>query len=219
MPRTIAAIGLAALVAAPAAAQDGCGAEEALRPDETLSEIATRCGVSEETLREANGLAPAEVPTPQALMEIPEAGIGSRFENARRALADTAREVEDAANAAGRSAADYLSDDPDLGRDLRGFAQRLGIVDSGPADLVVETTAAGQLRLLASGLPPEAPVNVGLRREGGLDVLDVATTDASGRLDKVMDWPQGAAASGPLTLVVETADERIRLSSEPVARP
>ena len=222
---SIAVIALPVLtLASPAAAQSSCGPETVAAPGETLADVAARCGVALDELAEANPeLSSGAIP---AGTEIDMPGLlgGDFLGRARDAVRQAGEEIEGAATRAGRSVSEYLSENPDLNRDILEFGERLGLPGveaSGPetgADVVVSPTSGrpGQeVTIRASGLRGETEVAIGAgppRSE--FEILERTTTTAGGTLDATVTIPASAANQDSIVFVVET--DRVRLTSEPV---
>ena len=206
-------------VAAPAKAQLRCGLTEEMQPGETLEELAARCGAEpEEILRVNDAETAAELPEGRLKMPVVDKEeVDDFLGRAGNALRDAGRQIEDAATSAGQSVSDYLSDRPDLNRDIAEFGERIGLpgVTAGPSrgpEVAVTKADEGAVTVVASGLPGEREVNIALRRGGELERLRTAETD--GRLSAEIDIP--AEAGNGAVIVVETADGRVRLVSDPV---
>jgi hypothetical protein len=210
-------------LAAPAAAQSSCGSETVVAAGETLADVAARCGVSLEALREANpALSTGEIQA-GAEVEMPAIAGGGFLGRAREAVREAGEEIEGAATRAGRSVSDYLSENPDLNRDILEFGERLGLpgVAASPevgADVVVSPASArpGQeVTIRASGLRGDTAATIGAGAPGAeSEILERTTTTARGTLEASVAVPDSAADQGSIIFVVETG--RVRLTSEPV---
>ncbi len=235
MSKTIRAASLAlatfSAVALPAAAQaqSRCGDSEILRAGETLDGIAQRCDVSLEALVAANpGLEPANLEA-GAVLAMPDAGealaedAADWLGRARQAVRDAASGVENAATNAGRSVSDYLSDQPDLNRDILEFGERLGIPGVTPtpergAEIVALPAAAApgeEVTLSMRGLPGGAEMTVGAMISGEFVRLAAGRTDDAGRLDIAVTVPETPETVDAIRFSARTADERMSLTSEP----
>src|SRR5262245_31679518 len=88
---------------------------------------------------------------------------GQEFlDKARQAVQDAGRKVDEAARSAGRSVRDFLTDNPDLNRDIVDFGQGLGLpgfAEAQPASgpvvslSVAEGPPDSEVTVHASGLP------------------------------------------------------------------
>lgn len=220
--RAVAALFVAPLLASPVKAQSACGSETTVAAGETLAEVAERCGVSLGELFDANpDLRSTEVAAGTQI-DVPGISGGSILDRTRDAIREAGREVEGAATRAGKSVSNYLSENPDLNRDILEFGERLGLpgLEASPetgADLAVAPKAGkpGDMVLVqASGLrgDTEAIISAG-PPNSKFQVLQRAKTNAAGRLEVRVEIPQWAATAQPLIFVVET--DRVRVNSEP----
>ena len=76
----------------------------------------------------------------------------------------------------------------------------------------------GTYEVEASGLPGNKEVRIALRRGDSLTVLDTVETDTAGKLSVEIEVPaKTVEAGGDAVIVVETADERVRLVSDVLA--
>lgn len=210
---------------APAATQESCGRTEVVADGETLDQLAARCGTTAETILAANPEISRQDVRDGLQLSMPAAEPQSDWVGqARDALRDAGEAVEDAASAAGRSVSDYLSGEPDLNRDLLEFGERLGLPGvSAPAEEGANLNASpsrgaagSDVTLTASGLPGNKEVVIGAVAPGGdLQTVARGMTDSSGRLEEVVPVPERVEPGEQIRFVVETADERVRLASEP----
>ena len=210
-------------------AQSSCGQSEAVAVGETLEQLADRCDTTTEAILSANPkIERGEVREGQQLA-MPEATDDTNWiERTRRALQDTRRDIEDAAEAAGRSASEYLADRPDLNRDILEFGQRLGLPgvsapeERSPELNVTPSRAApgSEVTLTASGLPASTQVVIAVDDAGtpgsSPQVLSGMETEPSGTLKATVTVPQDTRNGQQIRFVVETQDERMRLASEPL---
>lgn len=213
------------VLAFPAAAQR-CGKTEALAAGETLEQLAARCNTTTEAILSANPSLDRNEIRAGLQLEMPaEAADGDWLDRARDAVREAGERVDEAARAAGRSVSDYLSDQPDLNRDLLEFGERLGLPGVSPsptkgAELVVTSKGAapgGEVSLEARGLPGSVEVTVGVRIGDETDFRTVsrAKTDQSGMLKVTIPVPDEARAGQGIAFVVETVNGRVRLVSDP----
>ncbi|MBP2233996.1 phage tail protein X [Sinorhizobium kostiense] len=213
------------VLAFPAAAQP-CGKTEALATGETLEQLAGRCSTTVEAILSANPSLERNEIRAGLQLEMPaEAADDDWLDRARDAVREAGERVDEAARAAGRSVSDYLSDQPDLNRDLLEFGERLGLPGISPsptkgAELVVASkgTAPGEeVSLEAWGLPGNAEVTVGVRigDEPDFRTVSRAKTDQSGMLKVTIPVPEEARAGQEIAFVVETVNRRVRLVSDP----
>lgn len=208
-------------LASPANARSTCGFIEEMQPDETLEQLAERCGTEpEEILRVNDSETVADLPEGKLRMPIvDEDEVDDFLGRARTAMEDADRNIRDAANSAGKTVSDYLAETPDISREISEFGERIGLPgdEAGPSrgpEVHAEKEDGGKYRVEASGLPGERDVRIGLRRGDSLTVLDTVETDTAGRLSAEIEIPAETAEGGDAFIVVETADERIRLVSD-----
>lgn len=202
-----------------------CGKTEAVAQGETLEQLAARCKTTAEAILSANpSLAPSEIQAGLQL-DMPADADGDWLGRARDAVRDAGERVNQAAEAAGRSVSDYLSDQPDLNRDILEFGERLGLPgvstkESRGADVTVATRSAGpgeEVTLNASGLPGGAEVVIGVRigNEAPFRTVSRAQTSRAGTLQVTVPVPEQAQKGQEIGFAVETANGRVRVVSEP----
>lgn len=222
----IAAVALGALTSA-ALAQTACGTSTSARAGETLAELAARCDVSVAELREANpGIegdtlaAGTTIAMPAAAAESGETDLIGR---ARELLRDAGTEIERAARDAGQSVSDYLSGNPDIGRDLRDLGESYGLPGfGGGTGAGVEVTvttplpAAGEeVTVTATGLRPNAAAEIGIGpSRTDYEIVEKATADDGGRLETTFALPDWITASERVVFVVDT--ENVTVRSDPI---
>jgi len=211
-------------LASPATARSTCGFIEEMQPDETLEELAARCGTEpEEILRVNDAKTVADLPEGKLRMPIvDEDEVDDFLGRARSAMEDAGRNIRDAANSAGKTVSDYLADTPDLSREISEFGERIGVPgeDAEPSrgpEVHLEKREDGKFEVEASGLPGDREVRIGLRRGDSLTMLDTVETDTAGKLSAEVEIPAETAEGGDAFIVVETVDERVRLVSDVLA--
>jgi hypothetical protein len=202
--------------------QSPCGSEVTVAEGENLADVAERCEVRLGALLEANpDIRTTEVPVGTEVA-LPSADRGSVIDRAGEALKEAGREIEDAATRAGQSVSEYLSDNPDLNRDILEWGEWLGIPGVAPkpragADVSVLPNAGqpgDEVTLRAIGLRGDTEVRIGAGPpQSEYEILDTARSTRDGRLEATVTVPQWAADQDALVFVVET--ERVRLTSEP----
>jgi hypothetical protein len=217
-------ITVSSLAVTPAAtAQSTCGAQTTAAAGETLADVAERCDVALDALMEANpGLSEQEV-APGVEIDMPGIMGSDLLGRARDAVRQAGEEVEGAAESVGRSVTDYLSDNPDLSRDILEFGERVGLpgVSAEPsagANVVVSPRSAGigdEVTVSASGLRGDAKVAIGAGPpDGDYQVLTETTANAAGRVEATVVIPEWASGEDALVFVVES--ERVSVLSEPL---
>ena len=209
-------------IAPPVWAQSDCGPATAAQSGETLEDVAERCGVSVEALRDANPDLSGELGDGTAVAMPSE--TDDLLRRAGDILRDAGREIEGAAREAGQSVADYLSSNPDVGRDIQEFGERYGVpgfqtqgqeiganITIEPGELVAGETVTVRARGLRENV--EAEVGLG---SGGSDYEVVAQTrtDSWGRIETEVTLPDWISASENIVIVIET--QNVRLTSDPV---
>ena len=238
--------GAVALGLSPGAlAQSSCGETTEAGPSETLAEIAERCDVAIEALRDANPTLTGDAVAAGTMVAMPEStlpeGAGAPADDNTDIIGrtgdlirDAGREIEEAARAAGQSVSDYLSGNPNIGRDIREFGERYGLPGFGAAtegeDAGVSTTAevganitldpasprAGEeVTVSATGLRAGAAAEIAIGpTRAEYEVIARATSDAAGRVETTFTLPDWTNASESVVFVVET--ENVTLRSDPV---
>jgi LysM repeat protein len=225
--RSSIAIGLAAafpalLVASEASGQSPCGSEATVAAGETLADVAERCDVSLGALFDANPDVRSTDVATGTRIAIPAAGKNGVLDRAGSAFKQAGQEIENAATRAGQSVSEYLSDNPDLNRDILEWGEWLGLPGVAPqaqggADVVVspDTGRPGEtVTIRAVGLKGDTEVRIGAgppRSE--YEILERARTTRDGRLEATIQVPEWSADPGAIVFVVET--DRVRLTSEP----
>lgn len=148
------------------------------------------------------------------------------LDRARNAVQEAGKSIENAAKDAGRNASDYLVDHPELNRDLVDFGKQLGLPGfdqagptHGPALIAKPSPVAvgGAVELTAAGLPGTAAVTIsaGPSLDAARQIATGTTTDR-GTLQAEVKVPETVTGGTSLLFVVETADQRARLVSEPI---
>lgn len=147
------------------------------------------------------------------------------LDRARNAVQEAGKDVQAAARNAGRSVRDFLTDHPDLNRDVVDFGQQLGIPgfdDAKPAAgpivrlSVPQGRTGDEVTITASGLSGGQPFTV----EAGpspseLRRLADAKTSDRGELIATVNVPPKPEQGEKLVFAVESIDGRIRVASEP----
>lgn len=213
----------AALIAsAPAgAAQTGCEPVEYKKADETIPQLAARCGIRIETLLHANNAKSVAELEKRRAIAVPQDRLGKDWlDRARNAVVDAGRQIDDAAKAAGRSVSDYLRDKPDLNREVLSFGEKLGLpgVKSGPAKgprLDVKRQGKDMLAVSASGLPGDQKVIFGRIDGEKVKPLMKLRTNETGRFKTSVRLASPIAGDRRVMFVVETADRKLRLAADP----
>lgn len=216
-------VGTGVLIGGHGFAQEAaCGNDTVLvRPDDTLSRIASRCDVSEGALLAANpsidGSGDLQVGATLRL----QAGNDQGRRLANR-LTHFGREANDAvgriAGQLGSSAQDLLDRNPGLKGRLERLGQRIGLGDGGNAPsltLVPDHGPAGStVTLAATGLPKDEPLMIGVGAPNtAFQVLRSARTSDSGTLDVDVKVPE---RQGDTRLVFVLRDgDVIKLTSKP----
>ena len=177
-----------------------------------------------EVLVAQNEAAPAAEPDSAVSTEEAEGGPGW-LDRARSAVGNAGRNVGEAATATGRSASEYLSDNPDLNREVIEFGEKLGLpgVEASPArgsHLDVTATTDGDLQIAAAGLPGSQEVRLGwLEDDGRFVELQKLSSDDNGRVETTIGIPATLPDNEEVRLAIETTDQRLRLASDLVKLP
>jgi hypothetical protein len=202
-------------------AQSSCGSQTSVTEGETLADVAERCDVTLDALLEANpGIAGDAAPGTE--VDMPGVAAIDLLDRAREAVRRAGDEIEDAATSVGRSVSEYLSENPDLNRDILEFGERIGLPgvtvgSSAGADVTVSPSSAGigdEVEVSVTGLRGEAQVAIGAGPpEGEYQVLAETTTNAAGRAEATVVIPEWAEGEDTLIFVAES--ERVSVLSEP----
>ena len=223
MMRPISALCLCVTLAAPAYAQTPCEDLEERLEGETLQQFAERCNTSLEGLLDANNADSLADLRSRDQLIVPQAGSDANWlERARQSVVDAGERIGDAATAAGRSASDYLKDQPELNQDIVRFGEQLGLpgFEAGPAvgaQLEVRPQEGTRLNVMARGLPGDSDVRLGWIEDGVFRPLQILTTGPRGEVDITVERPQTLPMGRTVTFALQTEDEKLRLATDPVA--
>jgi hypothetical protein len=120
---------------------------------------------------------------------------------------------------------DFLTDNPDLNRDIVEFGEQVGVPGfegarpaAGPAIVfsTPEAVAGAELTITATGLPGETAVTVAAGPSpADARRLAEAKTDRRGTVIATVAVPEAPADGADLVFIVETADGRARIVSAP----
>ena len=148
----------------------------------------------------------------------------SFLDRARQAVQSAGEDVQAAAKQAGQSVRDFLTDHPELNRDIVDFGEEVGIPGfadpkpaAGPAVAlsVPQGRTGDSLTVIANGLPGDTAVAVGAGASPGeARHLADARTSKRGELSVRLNVPPQPENGDKLVFVVETADGRLRMASE-----
>lgn len=192
-----------------------------VRPDDTLSLIASRCDVSEGALLAANpsidGSADLQVGATLSLQP-----AASQSQRLGERLNHFAREANDAlgrvAGQVGSSAQDLLDKNPDLKSRLERLGQRIGLIDGGSAPSLTIAPDRGPVgstvTLMATGLPKGRPFKIGVGAPNkAFRVLQDTRSSDQGTLDTTVQVPERDSS----TRVVFTlrGGDTVKLTSKP----
>lgn len=155
----------------PAVSQSACGQTEVLGSEETLEGLAERCRTTVNEILQANPNTSKTDIRAGTNLSMPSGDDETWLDRARSAVRETRETINEAATAAGRSASEYLADQPDLNRDLLEFGESLGLPgisspENGPTLEATTTGDAGEVLLTAEGLPGNADVVITSEADG-----------------------------------------------------
>jgi hypothetical protein len=152
------------------------------------------------------------------------AAADSFLDKARAAVQDAGRQVGAAADQAGRSVRDFLTDNPDLNRDVVDFGKKMGVpgfADAaaalGPVVLVSvpQAPSGATVTLQVRGFPGEAELDVSAEPAGGkAEVVAHGVTTDRGEAFIDVVVPKAPEDGENLVFVVATADGRVTVRSE-----
>jgi hypothetical protein len=159
-----------------------------------------------------------------ALAPAGPAAADSFLDRARAAVQEAGRQVGAAADQAGRSVRDFLTDNPDLNRDVVDFGKEVGVPGFDGAKAVVgpvvlvsvpQAPSGATITLEVRGFPGEADLDVSAEPAGGKaePVAHGRTTD---RGEAFIDAkiPKAPDDGENLVFIVATADGRVTVRSE-----
>jgi hypothetical protein len=159
-----------------------------------------------------------------ALVPAVPAAADSFLDRARAAVQEAGRQVGAAADQAGRSVRDFLTDNPDLNRDVVDFGKEVGVpgfdgakAAIGPVVLVSvpQAPSGATITLQVRGFPGEADLDVSAEPAGG-KAEPVAHGRTSDRGEAFIDAkiPKAPDDGENLAFIVATADGRVTVRSE-----
>ncbi|MBN8994092.1 MAG: hypothetical protein J0H94_02625 [Rhizobiales bacterium] len=159
-----------------------------------------------------------------ALLPAAPASADSFLDQARQAVQQAGKQIGNAAQQAGRSVRDFLTDNPDLNRDVVDFGEQVGMPGFdgakpalGPVVLVSvpQGPSGATITLQVRGFPGDAPVDV-LAEPAGGTATAIAHGTTSNRGDAFIDVtiPKAPDDGQNLTFVVATGDGRVSVRSE-----
>lgn len=205
-------------LASEADCQDG---KVQVRPDDTLSQIAGRCDVSEGAILATNPSidGSADLEAGATLRLRPPASQSQRLGDR---LNHFAREADDAlgrvAGQVGSSAQDLLDKNPDLKGRLERLGRRIGLSDGGSAPSLSLTPDHGPpgstVTLAATGLPKERPFKIGVGAPNkAYRVLHEARSSDQGTLDAQVRVPE--RDGGTRVVFTLRGGDAVKLTSKP----
>lgn len=219
------ALAVTLFAVSPTVAAQVCGKTEVMDEGETLEQLAARCETTAGAVLSANPSLDAGDIRAGLQLKMPESAEGDWLSRARQAVTEAGERVNEAAEAAGRSVSDYLSDQPDLNRDILEMGERLGLPgvstsQSRGAELMVVPKDVGpgdNVDLNANGLPGGVEVTIGVRigEEADFRTISRARTNEAGLLEATVPVPEQAQKGEKIAFAVETVDGRVRVVSEP----
>jgi hypothetical protein len=220
---------MAFVVSLPAAAQSDCGRTELVASGESLEAMAARCGTTASDILGANPDISLREVKPGLQLTMPAGQVEDDWlSRARSAVKEAGDRINEAATAAGRSASEYLSEQPDLNRDLLELGERLGLPGvsappvKGPSLTAVpsDDAAGREVRLKAEGLPGNTEIVITAEAEGiEPEVLWSGQANTAGRIDTTVSLPDKFGEGQAVRFVARTADERLQLASESTQIP
>jgi hypothetical protein len=147
------------------------------------------------------------------------------LDQARNAVQEAGKDVQAAAKKAGESVRDFLTDHPELNRDIVDFGEQVGVPgfeDAKPAAgpvvglSVPQGRTGDEVTVTAAGLPGDQAVTIaaGPSLAAVRRLADARTSDRGG-LTAAVKVPSKPDEGDKLLFVVETTDNRVRVASEP----
>lgn len=203
-------LGLIAAVALAGPAHARCGNEVEVKAGETLSDLATRCDVSEARILDLNPKIEGSkdlragmtvdltAPTAKDVGDRVREGASSLFGRLKSYADEAGEKIEGAAEKATQSVEDFIARNPDLHRQVSKLGERLDIPGMEEAEarvsLSVRQGAPGSpVTLSAIGLPPNQQVEIaGGPPDGDYEIIEQARTSADGTLQTTVLLPEGA---------------------------
>ncbi|WP_422001998.1 LysM peptidoglycan-binding domain-containing protein [Reyranella sp.] len=189
-----------------------CGTQVEVRPGETLSDIANRCGITEGLILDLNPRVEGTRDL-RAGMTLKVARAGDESENLLldrlSSYAERAgKSIEGAARSAGESIEDFITRNPDLHQSVRRLGRSLSIpgLDGAEAQisLSARTGAPGSpVTLSAIGLPSNRLVDIAGGPPGGdYKLIQQARTSVEGTLQVTVELPDSAAEGRDFIFVI-----------------
>jgi hypothetical protein len=152
------------------------------------------------------------------------AAADSFLDKARAAVQDAGRQVGAAAQRAGRSVRDFLTDNPDLNRDVVDFGKQVGVpgfedarAAVGPVVLVSvpQAPSGATVTLQVRGFPGESDLEVSAEPAGGkAEVIAHGRTSDRGEAFIDVAVPKAPEDGENLVFIVATADGRVTVRAE-----
>jgi hypothetical protein len=167
---------------------------------------------------------PAALAVLAAALAATPAAADSFLDKARAAVQEAGKQVGAAAQQAGRSVRDFLTDNPDLNRDVVDFGREMGVpgfegakAAIGPVVLVSvpQAPSGATVTLQVRGFPGEAELIVSAEPAGGsAEIIAHGVTSDRGEAFVDARIPKAPDDGENLTFIVATADGRVTVRSE-----
>lgn len=229
IPSSIAALAALGLLTLPASGQTvagPCGDTVVVQRDDSLSSIAERCDVPEGRLIRLNprieGSRDLRVGMELRTRRDGETTAGSVLDRLGSVAGETADALSGIARDLESSAKGFLERNPEIGRRLERFEDRLR--GSGTASISgtvtaarVDTGSGEALAVTAQGLPPDTPIALGIGRpQAAYEIVEQVRTKADGTLERNVPIPDWAARMSRITVVVAAENGEWSIRSQPV---
>lgn len=207
---TVSAAAALAFTAASATAQSPCGDQVQVRENESLSDIARRCNVTESKILDLNpdiqGAVDLRAGMKLSLAAPPPAETAARAREAAQSFLqrlkgyarEAGRSLESATETVTGSVQDFLARNPDLHQSVRRLGQKLNIPGMEKVEAQVSLSVrkgppGTPVTLSAIGLPANQRVEIGGGPpDGDYDILASALTSAEGTLQVTVQVPEQA---------------------------
>jgi hypothetical protein len=192
-----------------------CPAAVPFGPEDRLTDLSARCGVTAGAILRANDAANETALRQTGAVTIPQAPAASDpglLERARNAAENTAERAEGVATQAGEAAADYLSEN-DVGCDLLELGQSAGLLaadNQGTEDAPLSAMARGtdRVRIAATGLSGGQEVTIALVKGKRTVPLRDMTTEPDGTLLATIPTPD-AGPGDDMVFALEVDGRRL----------
>ncbi|MGE4256842.1 MAG: LysM domain-containing protein [Xanthobacteraceae bacterium] len=222
----------AAIVLFAASAWAECGGQVLVQKGETLSDLATRCNVTEARILDLNPrIEGSKDLRPGMTLSLIASASKNANAGAREAMnslvgrlksyaKDADESIDEIAGSVTESVEDFIARNPDLHHRVRKIGQRLNIPGVGKMEPQISLSArrgppGTSVTISSIGLPGNQPVQIagGASTGGDYEILDTARTSAEGTLQVTVVVPKGADPKRDFVFVIASSNIDLALRS------